>query len=283
MATICFYDPAFDAFDLSLLQHLGCKAGRSAQSVQSAACVQSATSTAPNVTEVATTGASPQDASGLDSASLQAPSPANMGEWVVQRPTLFYMPCCPRDLYAAVIAQNRTAGTLHNVCILGNSLRSLTDSNQLLQLLTSFGQSPGAMKPSFMQALQQQQSPRPLFSSAPSATAPTTRPTSSWGGPAGVSNGNVQAASTTPEARSVNQDSRSAANDGRLLAGLGTASSAGTHPKMLEEQDANKDPDAVMAKLLATKGAVVEIFAPDFSAHGVAVGLHLFPCILGRV
>lgn len=282
MATICFYDPAFDAFDLSLLQHFGCKAGRSAQIVQSAAWVQTATSTAPIVAEMASDGASLHDTSGPESAILQALGPASTGEWVVQRPTLFYMPCCPRDLYAAVIAQNRAAGTLHNVCILGNSLRSLKDSNQLLQLLTSFGQAPGAIKPSFMQALQQQQSRAP-FLAAPTATAPTTRPTSTWGGPAGVSSGSVQATSTDPEAKRVNQGSRSAANEGQLLAGSGMASNAGTRTKIPEEDDATEGPELVMADLLATKGAVVEVFAPDFSAHGVAVGLHLFPCVLGPV
>lgn len=282
-ATVRFYDPAFDAFDLSLLHDLGCEAGTSVQDLHS-----SSETFALPVAEEACNVTTMQDISGTDATNLQSVCPPSNRQWVVRQPTLFYMPCCPRDLYAAVIAQNRAAGTLHNVCILGNSLRSLKDSNQLLQLLTSFGQAPGVTQQSFMQALQQQPQQRPPFLSASqSVSSPSTRPTSPWGGPAAISGGSAQAgfggsAQAGFSAPAVNRQPRdvgTGSNGRQAAAGFNELAGAGLQDNQVVDQDPVEDADVVMASLLATKGAVVEVFAPDFSAHGVAVGLHLFPCI----
>ena len=52
--------------------------------------------------------------------------------------TLFYMPCCPRQLYDQVVACNQLkgGGSLQRAAILGNSFSSLRDSSALFAVLT---------------------------------------------------------------------------------------------------------------------------------------------------
>ncbi|MEW5301639.1 MAG: hypothetical protein WDW38_002648 [Sanguina aurantia] len=262
---IRFYDPAFDTFDLSLLRHLGCEAATSTQSVQPP---QTSTS------EACMDTSQPLSSSSDGANPRSAVSPET--RWVVHQPTLFYMPCCPRDLYAAVIAQNKAAGTLCNVAILGNSLRSLTDSNQLLQMLTSFGQAPSATLQSFMQP--PSQSLRSTSSSASTSLlgpAPATGSSGGWGGRADV----VQAAAAIAAGNRQLGVTGLDGNGAQQATGVGTKAGVQAQTEPLMQGGEVEGSEAVMAALLARKGAVVEVFAPDFSAHGVAVGLHLFPSV----
>ncbi|WIA28459.1 hypothetical protein OEZ86_011003 [Tetradesmus obliquus] len=50
-------------------------------------------------------------------------------------PALLYMPCCPRELYAAVLAANN--GHLQQLAVFGTSMRSLADTQALVAALTA--------------------------------------------------------------------------------------------------------------------------------------------------
>ncbi|GIL79562.1 hypothetical protein Vretimale_12277 [Volvox reticuliferus] len=48
-------------------------------------------------------------------------------------PTLFYAPCCPREVYDEIVRHNLAAGTLRNVALVGNSLRAQAETSLLLR------------------------------------------------------------------------------------------------------------------------------------------------------
>ncbi|GIL52367.1 hypothetical protein Vafri_8258 [Volvox africanus] len=55
------------------------------------------------------------------------------GTLIAYTPTLFYAPCCPRELYDEIVRRNLAAGTLHNVALVGNSLRAQAETALLLR------------------------------------------------------------------------------------------------------------------------------------------------------
>ncbi len=71
------------------------------------------------------------------------PSALGGAALVAHVPTLFYCPCCPRDVYDAIVRANQAAGTLHNVAIIGNSFRGQADAALLLRAFGGLGAGMG--------------------------------------------------------------------------------------------------------------------------------------------
>ncbi|EFJ45962.1 hypothetical protein VOLCADRAFT_93714, partial [Volvox carteri f. nagariensis] len=67
---------------------------------------------------------------------------------VAHEPTLFYAPCCPREVYDMIVRHNLAVGTLRNVALVGNSLKAQADTAILMRAFGGgFGSSgckPGA-------------------------------------------------------------------------------------------------------------------------------------------
>ncbi|GFR49343.1 hypothetical protein Agub_g11363 [Astrephomene gubernaculifera] len=100
---VLYFDPEYLDWDLELIRHLrhqGCTATKD-----------------PPVEITALAAAAPPHA------------------LVAAEPTLFYAPCCPRELYDTIIRSNLATGTLHNVALIGNSLRAQSETALLLQAL----------------------------------------------------------------------------------------------------------------------------------------------------
>ncbi|GLI68186.1 hypothetical protein VaNZ11_012530 [Volvox africanus] len=66
----------------------------------------------------------------IATAAATAAPPATL---IAYTPTLFYAPCCPRELYDEIVRRNFAAGTLHNVALVGNSLRAQAETALLLR------------------------------------------------------------------------------------------------------------------------------------------------------
>ncbi len=114
-----YFDPEYLQWDLDLVRRLwraqGSSSGSSSGSTDGSPGFQVAPLTAP--------------VAGVAAAAAAAPAAA----LVAHVPTLYYAPCCPREVYDAIVRQNLAAGTLRHVALIGNSLRAQSDSALLLR------------------------------------------------------------------------------------------------------------------------------------------------------
>ncbi|GAX75183.1 hypothetical protein CEUSTIGMA_g2627.t1 [Chlamydomonas eustigma] len=137
LIAVDYYDPDFNDLDRELISELG------------GTVVLASTSSAPqntdNVqnTEAVKNGDSlislqqvlPNGIAMLPIQKLQIPSPQpawlKCEEFASSR-TLFYMPCCTRQLYGKVLSSHLQAGNLQKISVLGTSFSSLAESSWLL-------------------------------------------------------------------------------------------------------------------------------------------------------
>lgn len=142
---VSYYDPEYLPWDVQLLQRLWASGQMPGPEP---ACAATLAAAPEDVSPGLGAPAAARDGGGgasrpACSAVHVQPSVLGGAALVAHVPTLFYCPCCPRDVYDAVVRANQAAGTLHNVAIIGNSFRGQADAALLLRAFGGLGAGMG--------------------------------------------------------------------------------------------------------------------------------------------